>query len=129
MGRAEQYALQYLGMAVGLLNQMDLVEKLTSMPDRTPEQDALLADVRERLPLEYALRVYPLLYVDGYTVSDLAKAAGVNDVTDVRTLPEVAREGALLLEAFEAAGMDPMARTRDIENTYGFSREEWGRLI
>ena len=129
LGRAEQMALQYLGMVVGLLNQMDLVEKLSAMPNPTPEQQALLNAVRERLPLEYALRVYPLLYVDGYTVNDLAKASGVDSVEDVSQLPAVAREGAMLLEAFKLAGIDHMARTRHIEDSYGFSREEWGRLI
>lgn len=129
LGRNEDYALQYLGMVVGLNNHIDVVERLSAKTDRTPEEDALLKAVRERLPLEYALRVYPLLYVDGYNISDLGHAAGVDDVTDVFALPAVAREGAMLLEAHEATGIDPMARTQQVEKKYGINRTDWGRII
>ena len=44
--------------------------------DNSAERQQLLDAVGERLPMEYALRVFPLLYVDGYSVDDLRKAAG-----------------------------------------------------
>jgi len=129
LGSNENYALQYLGMVVGMQNQFDVVEKLRAMPSRTPEQEELLQAVSERLPMEYALRVFPLLYVDGYKTDDLYKAAGVDAGADISSLPPVALEGVLLLKAHEAAGIDPLARTGNIESKYDVDRKAWGRLL
>lgn len=129
LGRNEDAALQYLGMVVGMQNQMDVVEKLRNMPERTPEQQQLLDAVGERLPMEYALRVFPLLYVDGYSVDDLRKAAGAHADAEIGSLPPVALEGAMMLEAHKTAGVDPLARTKDIEDKYGVDRADWSRII
>ena len=125
LGRTDDYALQYLGMVVGLQNQMDVVEKLAKMP----EKKELLDAVRERLQLEYALRVFPLLYVDGYDEADIRTASGVDASTPTADLPPVAYESAVLLEAHKAAGIDPMARTSEIEKKYGVDRRAWGQLL
>ena len=85
--------------------------------------------MRERLPLEYALRVYPLLYVDGYTEADLYKAGGAEPGADVESLPAVVYEGVVLLRAHEAAGVDPLQLTSDVERRYGIDRNAWGRIL
>ncbi len=126
IGRNEDYALQYLGMVVGMKNQIDLVRKL----EATPGSEQMLAAVRERMPLEYALSVYPLIYVKGYTIADLYKAGGMDPDADTdEALPAVAYEGVLALRAHEAAGIDPMARTHDVEQKYGIDRAAWARLM
>ncbi|MDE6271220.1 MAG: DUF2723 domain-containing protein [Muribaculaceae bacterium] len=125
IGRTDDYALQYLGMVVGLQNQMDMVEKLA----KDPAQAELLAKVRERLPMEYALRVFPLVYVDGYSAADMRRAAGADESTATADLPAVAYEGALLLDAHKAAGIDPLARTGELEKKYGIDRHSWGRVL
>ena len=125
IGRNEEYALQYLGMVVGMKNQIDVVSKLAAKPGN----EELLKAVRERLPLEYALRVYPLLYVDGYTEADLYKAGGAEPGADVESLPAVVYEGVVLLRAHEAAGVDPLQLTSDVERRYGIDRNAWGRIL
>lgn len=125
IGRNDDYALQYLGMVVGMKNQIEVVRKLAA----TPGNEELLATVRERLPIEYALRVFPLLYVDGYSQDDLYKAGGVEPGAGADALPPVAFEGVMLLRAHDAAGIDPLQRTRDLEQQYGIDRVAWGRLL
>ena len=123
LGRSETYALQYLGEAIALKNRAAI---LAAKPEilTNPEY----ADMRrslEVLGLEADLRLAPLVFIQGYDYATLENE--LPSFSDKQQI--VIRNAMALLKANEAAGIDPMAVSRELMDRYGFSAAEWNYVI
>ncbi|MDE6198058.1 MAG: DUF2723 domain-containing protein [Muribaculaceae bacterium] len=123
LGRSETYALQYLGEAVALKNQAEILaadSSLLSDPDRNDDRAALSA-----MTLETDLRVAPLVYIQGYDYDMLAK--------EIDSFPDsqkaVIRKAMNILALNEAAGVDPMRFSRELMDRYSLTPAEWNYVI
>ena len=123
LGRSETYALQYLGEALAVKNQAEILAAdpaLLADPARQADLDTLRG-----MTLETDLRITPLIFIQGYDYDTLA--------AEVASFPEsqqkVIRSAMELLRINKAAGVDPMAASRRLMDKYAFTPAEWNYVL
>jgi hypothetical protein len=121
IGRSETVAMQYLGLMTGLKNAVAVFRALDGRDDR----DDLLKDFPEGLAVSYAQNIYPMIYLDGYTIDELR--TGMQHSSGA--LAKVYETAARLLELHQAAGVDPMGVTDSIVAANGLDIDAWRNLV
>jgi len=123
LGRAETYALQYLGEAVALENYASILEakpELLSDPDYSRQLNLLSV-----IGLEEDLRIAPVIYIEGYDRDTLDK--------QLDAFPESQQyfitTAIYILDLNALAGIDPMAFSRKLMEKYGFTASEWRMVL
>lgn len=121
LGRSETYALQYLGLMTGLKNSIAIFRSLDGREDR----DALLENMPGGLAISYAQNVYPMIYLDAYSLDELREGRDRSTGATQRMFDT----GVRLLELHQAAGVDPMAITDTIVKDNGIDINAWRNLV
>ena len=121
LGRSETYALHYLGLMTGLKNAVTLFRSLDGREDR----DSLLAGLPQGLAISYAQTIYPMIYLDGYTLDELRTGLAHSSGAAARIYDTAVR----LLELHEAAGIDPMDVTDSIAAACSVDLNAWRNLV
>ena len=121
LGRQETVAMQYLGLMTGLKNAIAVFRALEGRDDR----DELLKDLPAGLSISYAQNIYPMLYLDGYTLDELNTGLSHSK----GKVAEVYATAIRLLRLHEAAGIDPMAATDSIADANGINVDVWRNLV
>lgn len=121
LGRSETYALQYLGLLTGLKNATALYRAIADRDDR----QELLERLPDGLYVTYAQSVYPMIYIDAYTLDEVREGLKRSSGVSAMIFDNAAR----LLELHEAAGVDPMDITDSIAKANGIDIEAWRRLV
>ncbi len=120
LGRAEQYALQYLGEAAALKNRIDIVKANPSVLENADDLRLL-----SELSLEADLRIAPLLYIDGYSYDEISQ--------QIDSFPEsqrnVLRIAMDILDLNRRAGVDPMAFSNELMQNHGFDARQWQYVL
>ena len=120
LGRSETIALQYLGLMTGLKNTIAIYRAIEGREDR----DSLLEGLPAGLAISYAQTIYPMIYLDGYTLDEVRTGMQHSTGSTARVFDTARR----MLELHEAAGIDPMALTDSIVKANGINIESWRRL-
>ena len=120
LGRSETYALQYLGLIIGLKNQAALYRAARG----NAGFDELLAG-GNGFNVDHSQSVYPMVYVDGVTLDE---ARGSLDKVSEGTR-RVLTPAIGLLELHKALGVDPMAITDSIVKANGIDIYAWRNLV
>jgi len=121
LGRSETYALQYAGLMTGLKNAVALFRSIEGREDR----DELLKNLPGGLSIPYAQNVYPMIYLDAYSLEDM-KAARDHSSGATKDMLNV---GIDLLELHNAAGVDPMAITDSFVVANGIDINAWRNIV
>ena len=123
LGRSETYALQYLGEALAVKNQAEILAADPALL-ADPARQADLYTLRG-MTLETDLRITPLIFIQGYDYDTLE--------AEVASFPEsqqkVIRSAMELLRINKAAGVDPMAASRRLMDKYAFTPAEWNYVL
>ncbi len=121
LGRSETIALQYLGLLTGQKNAVALLRAAENRDDRA----ALLEEFGPGLSVAYAQTIYPLLYLDDFSIEELQ--TGRDHSTGATS---VLYDNALkLLKLHQALGVEPMAITDSIVEANGIDINTWRRLV
>ncbi len=119
LGTAETYGLQYLGEAVALGNYIDMLRK--AAPEKLDEVKAFVG----RTSFERDVQIAPLIYVDGYDYQSLLK--DLEEYPDSQT--SLVQLAADILRLNHELGIDPMSRSNDLMEAYGFTAPQWSALL
>ena len=122
LGRPETYAMQYLGEAVALKNRIDILRAKPEIATDPAYADALGAIAAG---LETDLRIAPLIYVEGYKAEELERELE----TFAESQRPVLRAAIAMLGANAAAGVDPMAYSRDLMTRHGLTAAQWQQVL
>ena len=76
------------------------------------------------MAISYAQTVYPMIYLDGYTLDEVRTGRDHSTGATARVYDLACR----MLELHEAAGIDPMDVTDSIVKANGIDIEAWRRL-
>ncbi len=121
--RAEGYAMSYLAEAVALVNRCDI---LLAKPEiQTDETLRPLLAQFDSLDITDDWTIAPLIYIQGFTASDLRQQIPLYEHPDDRALLERA---VAVLDLHESAGIEPMAFSNDIMSRYGFDADTWTEI-
>ncbi len=121
LGRSESVALQYLGLMTGLKNTVAIYRALDGRDDR----QALLDTIPEGLlNLPYVQTIYPMLYLDGYTLDEVDTGRQHSSGATSRVYDIAYR----LLDLHRTLGIEPMAITDSITKANAIDIEAWRRL-
>ncbi len=121
LGRSETYAIQYLGLMTGLKNSIALFRALEGREDR----DSLLEGLPKGLSINYAQTIYPMIYLDGYTLDEVRTGAAHSSGATAT----VYRNAGRMLELHEALGIDPMEISDSIAKANSIDINAWRNLV
>ena len=110
--------MKNLGTLIALQNRIDIMRKLMQDPEANAE---ILGVWAQRPSYSDAVLSAPLLYINGLDSEELVKQANGRDIDFVNY-------ALVTLEAHRAAGVDPMALSREIMNQYGLNPTTWTYL-
>lgn len=122
LGASELNGLQYLSAAISLANRISVLEALEKNPAANAE---IIAKWRTRPAFDVNLRMAPLIYVQGYSLSDLRDSAeGFSG-----SQRQVIDAAIAATEAHIAAAVNPMALSDSVMAQYGIDPQAWIHLL
>ncbi len=123
LGRAENYALMYLGEAVSLKNRIEIIKAipdLFSNPDRAQDLKSL-----KNQNLDNDLYTAPLIYVNGHTENELKEQASLYSGRQRKVIDDAIE----ILRLHRQAGVEPMEYSNGIMQKHNFDATMWDRLL
>ncbi len=105
----------------GLKNSIALFRALEGREDR----DSLLEGLPKGLSINYAQTIYPMIYLDGYTLDEVRTGAAHSSGATAT----VYRNAGRMLELHEALGIDPMEISDSIAKANSIDINAWRNLV